>query len=555
MSADDILRLHYQERQFLGARDFDDEQAYLIESRRRNNVSGRTWGILSGLFIRSIGGGPWLVTAGAMIDAYGRETYVFEDTPLDLEEIASKLAGHTVPATVKVWLSYATEETSPAAAGYLTCGDSAMNTRTRESFRLIYQDDPVPFDSQLPDDSSHWPVATQDLPDDPIDAAWPVLLGTITWDGTAIASATDTGRRYSGLRGTEVVSQTAQFDVHPGQLRLFVDSADGAVLTTMTGSLSPAPADINLHLRTNGNGGGGSIVVDKDDVDLQQKLSVTKAATLKNTVGNGAGKLLLEVEGTSNVATLTRMNGSGSAHDIAIATNDGTGGNSVRINQDTLVMKDVVAEGGAVFQSGADFRAGAQFRQGLDSWDKIILKTTAGADDSDPMTISRAQPTNVTNVNDLRVQIGDDLDGNDRFVVGPVYWADTQFKEQFIVDNLGNVKAKGNGRIDGTLSTGGTVNLRSMGVDGAKLDTISMNAKEVGVTSGMILNGQPIPTPAGFTSFHIIVSPAFIGPINIPGATFRFSCQVVTGNTLEMEWQFGGTTFSGWAHYLAIGIK
>jgi hypothetical protein len=52
MSADDILRLHYQERQFLGASDFDDEQAYLIESRHRNNVGQRTWGILSGLEIK-----------------------------------------------------------------------------------------------------------------------------------------------------------------------------------------------------------------------------------------------------------------------------------------------------------------------------------------------------------------------------------------------------------------------------------------------------------------------------------------------------------------------
>jgi hypothetical protein len=553
MSADDILRLHYQERQFLGARDFDDEQAYLLESRRRNNVSGRSWGILSGLLIRSIDGGPWLVTAGAMIDAYGRETYVFEDTALDVVEIASK---YTTATTIKVWLSYATEETSPAAAGYLTCSDGAMNTRTRESFRLIYQDKPVPFDSKLPDDSSLWPVATQDLPDDPLDAAWPVLLGTITWDGTAITSATDTDRRYSGLRGAEVLSQTAQFDVHPGQLRLFVDSADGAVLTTMKGSLSSG--DVNLHLRTNGSSGLGSIVVDMDDVDLKKKLSVAQPATFLETVGNGKGKLLLEVDSASNVATLTRKNGFGSAHDIAIATAEGAGGNSVRINQDKLVMRNVVAEGGAVFQQGLESWGGAVFRNGLDSWDKIILKTTTGSDDSDPMTISRAQPTNTTNVNDLRVQIGDDLDGNDRFVVGPVYWADSQFKEQFIVDNKGNVTAKGDGRIDGKLTTGGTVNGRSMAVDGAKLDLISFNAKEVGVTSGFVINGTDLTPllPSGFAQVRIIVSPGAVGPFPLSFITtnFSFFCQVLSTGHLQMEWQFGSSIIAGWAHYLAIGI-
>jgi len=552
MSADDILRLHYQERQFLGARDFDDEQAYLIESRRRNNVSGRSWGILSGLLIRPSDGGPWIVTAGAMIDAYGRETYVFEDTPLDLTEIASK---YTVAATIKVWLSYATEETSPAAAGYLTCSDSGMNTRTRESFRLIYQEKPVPFDSQDPKDSALWPVATQDLPDDPIDAAWPVLLGTITWSGTAITASNDDDRRYSGLRGTEVLSQTAQFDVHPGQLRLFVDSADGAVLTTMKGSLSSG--DINLHLRTNGSGGGGKIVVDVDDVDLKKKLSVAEAETLMDTVGDGKGKLILEAASASNVATLTRKNGTGSAHDIAIATAEGAGGNSVRINKDKLVMGEVVAQGGATFEQGLDSWGGAVFRNGLDSWGKVILKLTDGTDDSDPMTISRARPTNATNVNDLRMQIGDDLDGNDRFVVGPLYWADSQFKEQFVVDNQGNVKAKGDGHIDGKLTTGGTVNGRSVAADGTKLDTISLHAKEVGVLTGIANDGATLPIPNGFalSECQWFVSPHFaFGVVPLGTSNFSYFCEA-PGGIVNMKWLIGGGTLAPVVNYLVIGVK
>jgi hypothetical protein len=556
MSADDILRLHYQERQFLGARDFEDEQAYLIESRHRNNAGQRTWGILSGLEIKENSSGVWIVTAGAMIDAYGREVFVFEDTPLDLPEIGGKLANHATPISLKVWLSYATEETSPAAAGYLTCQDTNINTRTRETFRLIYQDNPVPFDAQSPDDSTRWPVATQDLPDDPKEAAWPVLLGTITWDGAPpkITAVDPTGRRYSGLRGAEVLSQTTQFDVHPARVRLNVDGAEKAVLTTWkAASNTNLAATTELYLRTNGDNGGAGIFVDKDNVDLGQKLSVTGTATLSDTVGNGSGKLILEVD-TSNLATLTRRNGSPNNHDLAIRTNEGIGGNSILIDRDNLAIDNVTVTNAAVL------------KKGLDSWGPIILKQTAGGDDSDPMVISRF-PDGNTNKNDLRIQIGDDLDGNDRLVVGPVYWNGQQFQEQFIVDNLGNVTAKGNANIGGnatingnenvtgTLSTGGDINGRNVVADGAKLDTISSNAKEIVVLTGNALDGADIPLPSGFndSDCHWIVS--IIPPLSTtprPPLEFHKGPDI---RTVSSHITVGLQTFHGSADYLMIGVR
>lgn len=534
MSADDILRLNYQERQFLGARDFDDEQAYLIESRRRNRVSDRTWGILSGLDIQpKSGAGVYLVTAGAALDAYGREILVFEDTPLDVLEIGSKLANHATPATLKVWLSYAIEDTSPAAAGYLTCADAALNTRTRESFRLIYQDDPVPFDSQLVDDTTRWPVAMQDLPDDPREAAWPLLLGTIEWDGAAITKVIDTGRRYSGLRGAEVLSQTSQLDIHPAKVRLIADKPEGAVLTTIKGTPADANATTALHLGTNDGIGGAGVFVDADDVTLGKKISVTGTATLRDTVGNGAGKLILEVDAATNIATVTRRNAAGSDHDLAIRTNDGAGGNRVLIDSDTLVIQNLTVEHGAVL------------KEGLDTWGPIVFKKSDGSDDSDPMLIERAATG--ANRNDLRVQIGDDVDGQDRFVVGPRFHGDQLFKEQFTVDNAGNVTATGalniagtadiggaatidgsatingsvsvagaatiagsatinlginiggNATIAGTVLTAGLVNGRNMPADGLKLDSITPGAKNVVHIKGTVSHNNVIPVPAGFT--------------------------------------------------------
>ncbi|MEA2337517.1 MAG: hypothetical protein QOE82_1524 [Thermoanaerobaculia bacterium] len=517
MSADDILRLNYSENQFLGVTDFDDEQAYLIESRRRIRIADRTWGILSGLVIQPSTSGPYVVTAGAALDAYGREIYVFEDTPLDVLEIGSKLANHATPATLKIWISYAIEDTSPAAAGYLTCADAALNTRTRESFRLIYQDDPVPFDAQLVDDTTRWPVAVQDLPDDPKEAAWPLLLGTIEWNGAAITKVVDAGRRYSGLHGAEVLSQTSQLDIHPANVRLLADKLAGAVITTKKGTPADSDATTALHLGTNEAVGGAGVFVDKDDVTLGQKLTVTGTATLKDTVGNGSGKLVLEVDPANNIATLTRRNGSGSDHDIAIRTNDGAGGNRVLIDSDILVIQNLTVEHGAVL------------KEGRDTWRQIVFRNQDGTDDGDTMAISRAQPNNITERNDLRVQIGDELDTHDRFVVGPVSKIDQQFKEQFIVDNLGNVTAKGNADIAGSAHVGGAatiggtanitgllttttllittglVNGRNIATDRATLDaldtkvaTISPNVNVVAI-QGHVSNGGTIPLPSGFS--------------------------------------------------------
>ena len=81
----------------------------------------------------------------------------------------------------------------------------------------------------------------------------------------------------------------------------------------------------------------------------------------------------------------------------------------------------------------------------------LSIRDAAGGDDTDPLVLSRFR--RAPNRNDLRVQIGDDLAGDDRFVVGPVFYADGQFKEQFVVDNLGNVT------INGDLSVAGANNL------------------------------------------------------------------------------------------------
>ena len=45
----DIERLNYYEGEFLGAVDFEAEQEYHRDMRRRHNLGQHTWGIVAGL--------------------------------------------------------------------------------------------------------------------------------------------------------------------------------------------------------------------------------------------------------------------------------------------------------------------------------------------------------------------------------------------------------------------------------------------------------------------------------------------------------------------------
>src|SRR5205085_1518573 len=98
--------------------------------------------------------------------------------------------------------------------------------------------------------------------------------------------------------------QTGQFDVHASEVRIVVEGAAPAVLTTHKGPLATAPAD--LYLRTNDDNGGNIIHVDKDNLSAAKDVSVDGKITVKGTAGNGAGKLYVEAEKAQDLATLTR---------------------------------------------------------------------------------------------------------------------------------------------------------------------------------------------------------------------------------------------------------
>src|SRR5215207_6199504 len=69
----DLSRVRYTPRQFLGAQDFTDEQAYHLGMHRRHNIAHHTWGIVRGLELIVEDEDSLFVQPGFAVDGFGRE--------------------------------------------------------------------------------------------------------------------------------------------------------------------------------------------------------------------------------------------------------------------------------------------------------------------------------------------------------------------------------------------------------------------------------------------------------------------------------------------------
>jgi hypothetical protein len=300
MITDDIKRLNYYEKQFLGARDFRDEQSYHIEMRRRHLIGHHLWGIVAGLnFEQDQNSKLWSLRPGAAIDGYGREILVFDPEPLDMVSIGDQLAGAVQLETLKIWIAYKIESSNKPPAGFTACDQPDQFMRIRETFRMIYQDNPdPPFDlgkqatatNSDPNAEINWPVSFQDLPDDPLQARWPVFLGTLTWDPAQklITTIDQSGRRYVGVVAAEIEAPN-------NSLRVYGH-----------GNPSPLPTDPNdpkfdgLHAAIEG------------ELNVQRRLTADEHAVVKGTLGVGTtvapADTRLQVVG-GNDATLDEATG------------------------------------------------------------------------------------------------------------------------------------------------------------------------------------------------------------------------------------------------------
>lgn len=131
---DDITkRMRYFDRQFLRAKDFQDEQAYHLNRRRRHNRLLHTYGIAEGLEVKqsSVLGEEKmvLVTRGTAYDPQGLEIVLSADQKLDLSSVAVS-PGSPVSYTSPLYLTitYTEEPSDPSTDP----GINGSTTRTLE---------------------------------------------------------------------------------------------------------------------------------------------------------------------------------------------------------------------------------------------------------------------------------------------------------------------------------------------------------------------------------------------------------------------------------------
>src|SRR5262245_6783954 len=108
----DVKRTNYFDRQFLRARDFQDEQAYHLDQQRRHNRLLHTPGVAEGLVVSgSTGSTVVTVSPGVAVDAQGREIVLSDPSNLTMP---------TGQASVDVFISYREEPSDPSAEPGIT---------------------------------------------------------------------------------------------------------------------------------------------------------------------------------------------------------------------------------------------------------------------------------------------------------------------------------------------------------------------------------------------------------------------------------------------------
>jgi hypothetical protein len=208
--ASDIERLRYYQHQYLGALDFQDEQDYQRDMRRRHNVGLHAWGIVAGLELEerdpvSGASGPieMYIRPGMAIDGFGRELVLLE--PFQIPPDPRLFQGLSGAGYVPVWITYAQDSVRRPAPGWEQCLTDDQFGRVQERFRVLVGlqtslHTPIVVAGQtvaisttsagstltgitIPPDEA---VSYQDLPSD--DAAsvprWLIRLGSVNWDAT-----------------------------------------------------------------------------------------------------------------------------------------------------------------------------------------------------------------------------------------------------------------------------------------------------------------------------------------------------------------------------------
>ncbi|MEU5262218.1 hypothetical protein [Amycolatopsis sp. NPDC021455] len=248
MDADRIARVRYFDGQYLRPQDFTDEQGYHVAMRRRHNLAGHSWGIVSGLAVKSAGAVS-AIEPGLAVDGYGREIVVPRRLPVP--RLPAPPPG--APPAYDVWICYDRVGSDQPPDGYAACGASGTAYyRWQEQPRVLVTEadsDPDPTSPPgVPDgDLDFGPERTAPEENRP----WPVFLARLTPAEIAGQYLVDgTARRYAGVVAASVVhpAGVARVDLAPAPETVFSvrDGSDTDRFTIGGDGLLTAPGGLRV---------------------------------------------------------------------------------------------------------------------------------------------------------------------------------------------------------------------------------------------------------------------------------------------------------------------
>lgn len=261
MAIDDIERVNYYERQYLGVADFTSEETYHRDMRRRHNLGQHTWGIVVGLDLTqqpSLGSATsydTFIQPGMATDGFGREIFVLAPQQLDPADFQR----FTTSGYYDVWIEYRQQLSQPPAFGYAQCDVQNQFARVVESFHIVTGTQPndhdqvtvngklvgppgppSPGDPPLPPDDS---VPFQEFPDDSTLPRWLIHLGRVNWDATSQqflqsdAANLALNRRYVSSVAAAVLAPAAALRLADRNSPSPLGAADNGVQAVVEGSL------------------------------------------------------------------------------------------------------------------------------------------------------------------------------------------------------------------------------------------------------------------------------------------------------------------------------
>jgi hypothetical protein len=122
--------------QYIGADDLNAAVDYASDKTERLSLSGRTWGIGTGLALVEIadatGAIQMYIEPGIAWDGYGRAIVVISPAPVTADLFAGLPSGNQ-----KVWLRYRALDTQMVATGFQTCGAGDPVTRIADMFAIV----------------------------------------------------------------------------------------------------------------------------------------------------------------------------------------------------------------------------------------------------------------------------------------------------------------------------------------------------------------------------------------------------------------------------------